>query len=142
MIEAMALGPNQMIPQGAKGLVSGLFSGGRRGGVEVSAVLDESARPPSVVFLSEGARTAVAVQYVWETPGDELEAHSVGDLAPGATFTARFRADLNPLQPFRFVWWCRDAKGRAHAWNYDGRSKRLRGDDAATVDAVFRAMYP
>lgn len=142
MIEAMALGPNQMIPQGAKGLVSGLFSGGRRGGVEVSAVLDESAKPPSVEFLSEGSRTAVAVQYAWETPDGGLEAHWVGDLAAGATYSARLRVGLSPQQPLRFVWWCQDAKGRAHAWNYDGRSKRLRDDDAATADAVFRALYP
>ncbi len=105
-------------------------------------MLDESGRPPSVEFLSEGSRTAVMVQYVWEAPGGGLEAHLVGDLAPGATFTARFRADLDPQQPFRFVWWCLDTKGRAHAWNYDGRCKRLRGNDAATANAVFHAMYP
>src|SRR4029077_8306398 len=105
MIRAMALGPNQMIPQGAKGLVSGLFGGGRRGGVAVSAVLDESARPPSVEFLGEGAGTEVGVPYVWEVPGGKLEAHSVGDLAPGATFTAHLGGELDPQQPFRFVWW-------------------------------------
>lgn len=137
----MALGPNQMPPQGAKGLVAGLFSGGRRGGAEVSAVLDESVRPPSVEFLNEGPGTAVSVQCVGEASNGGLEAHSVGDLAPGATFTIHLRDELDPQRPFRFVWRCQDSKGRVRAWSYDRRSKRLRGDAAATAEAAFRAMY-
>jgi hypothetical protein len=137
----MALGPNQMPPQGAKAFISGLLGGGRQDGVEVSAVLDESENPPRVEFLSEGPGTAVSLQYVWEPPASELEAHAVGDLAPGATFVAHLGADLDPQQPFRFVWWCRDSKGRVRAWNYDGHNKRLRGANAATAEAAFRSMY-
>jgi hypothetical protein len=129
-----------MPPQGAKAFVSGLLGRGRRGGVEVSAVLDESTSPPQVEFLSEGPGTAVSLQYVWETPAGGLEAHAVGDLAPGATFMAHLGTDFDPQHPFRFVWWCRDSKGRIRAWNYDGRNKRLRGADAAT-EAAFREMY-
>lgn len=136
----MGIGPQSSL--GAKPFVLGLFGGGRRGGAEVSAVLDELASPPSVEFLGEGPGTAVSVQCVGEARGGALEAHSVGDLTPGATFGVHLRAELDPKQPFRFVWWREDWRGRVRAWSYDGRSKRLRGDDAATAEAVFRAMYP
>jgi hypothetical protein len=93
-------------------------------------------------FLNEGGGTAVQLQYVAEGLDGKLAVHSVGDLAPRATFSSRLRGDFNPTQPFRFAWRCQDFKGRVRAWSYDGRSKRLRGENAATPEAAFRAMYP
>jgi hypothetical protein len=137
----MSLGPQQMPPQGAKALVAGLL-GGRRDGPEVSAVLDDSGSAvPSIEFLNEGSGTAVQLQYVAEAPNGELTAHSVGNLAPAATFTSRLRGDFDPTQPFRVAWLCQDFKGRVRGWSYDGRSKRLRGARAADAEAAFRAMY-
>jgi hypothetical protein len=138
----MALGPQQMPPQGAKALVAALLSG-RRSGAEVSAVLDESeSGSPTIEFLNEGSGTAVQLQYVAESIDGELAAHSVGDLAPGAIFRGHLREGFDPARSFRFVWRCQDIRGRVRAWSYDGRSKRLRGDSAATAEAAFRAMYP
>jgi hypothetical protein len=106
-------------------------------------VLDQlEAGSPSVEFLNEGSGTAVQLQYVAEGLKGELAAHSVGDLAPGATLNSRLRGDLSPTEPLRFAWRCQDFKGRVRAWSYDGRSKRLRGARAATAEAAFRAMYP
>ena len=133
------LGPQQMPPQGAKALVAALL-GGRRGGPEVSAVLDESEpSSPSIEFLNEGAGTAVDLRSITEDSDGNLTTHAVGDLAPGAG--RRIPTDAVP-QPFHLVWRCRDSKGRVRAWSYDGRRRRLRGDDAATSEAAFRAMYP
>jgi hypothetical protein len=138
---AMALGPQQMPPQGAKALVGELLRG-RRNGPEVSAVLDESeSGSPSMEFLNEGSGTAVRLQYIAESANGELAAHTLGDLAPGATLRSRLRGDVDPTRPFRFAWSCQDFKGRARAWSYDGRSKRLRGGNAATAEAAFRALY-
>jgi hypothetical protein len=135
----MALGPQQIPPQGAKALIAGLLNG-RRSGPEVSAVLDEAElNLPSIEFLNEGSDTAVGLQCVTEDSKGSLSTHIVGDLAPGAT--ARLRADV-AREPFRLVWRCEDSKGRVRASSYDGRSKRLRGDNAATAESAFLAMYP
>jgi hypothetical protein len=105
-------------------------------------VLDESEpSSTSIEFFNEGSGTAVQLQYVAEAPGGELAVHLVGDLAPGATRSSHLRGDLDPAHPVRLVWRCQDLKGRVRAWSYDGRSKRLRGDTAATAEAAFRAMY-
>jgi hypothetical protein len=137
----MVLGPQQMPPQGAKALVTGLL-GGRRNGPEVSAVLDESQRDlPSVEFLNEGSGTAVHLQYVGESATGALVARTLGDLAPGAMLSTGLTGGLGSTDVFRLVWSCRDVKGRVRAWSYDGRSKRLRGTKAATAEAAFRAMY-
>jgi hypothetical protein len=139
-LTAMALGPQQMPPQGAKALVAALV-GGRRGGPEVSAVLDE-AGSATMEFFNEGSGTAVGLQYVAESRSGELVAHSVGDLAPGATYSSPLRDDLDPTAPLRVAWRCEDVKGRVRAWSYDGRSKRLRRANARTAEAAFRALYP
>jgi hypothetical protein len=130
-----------MPPQGAKALVAALLDG-RRDGPEVSAVLDES-QPNStdIEFVNEGSGTAVQLQYVTESPTAELIACSVGDLAPGATLSSRLSDGINPSDRLRLVWCCKDFKGRVRAWSYDGRRKRLRGANAATAAAAFRAMY-
>jgi hypothetical protein len=135
----VALGPQQMPPQGARALVGALL-GGERVGLAVSAVLDES-QPgvPSIEFVNEGAGTAVGLQYVVEAPGGALTPHAVGDLAPGATLSTPLRSP--PSEPFRCVWLCQDFKGRACAWGYDGRSKRLRGARVADAEAAFRSLY-
>ena len=137
----MALGPQQMPPQGAKALVAGLLNG-RRTGPEVSAVLDESeSGSPTIEFFNEGSGTAVQLQYVVERSDDTLAAHSVGDLAAGATLRCHLREGLEPASSFRLVWRCQDIKGRVRAWSYDGHRKRLRGRSAATAEAAFRSMY-
>ena len=137
----MVLGPQQVPPQGAKALVAGLL-GGRRSGPEVSAVLDESHGDlPSIEFLNEGSGTAVHLQYVEESSARALVAHTVGDLAPGATLSTGLTGGPGVSDPFRLVWSCQDVKGRIRAWSYDGRTKRLRGADAANAEAAFRAMY-
>jgi hypothetical protein len=135
------LGPQQIPPQGAKALLAGL-RGGRRGGPEVSAVIDES-QPGStkIEFFNEGSDTAIGLQYVAEEPGGALVARAVGDLASGATLSSPFPDGLDPAQRVRLVWRCHDVKGRVRAWSDDGRTKRLRGAHAATADAAFRAMY-
>jgi hypothetical protein len=105
-------------------------------------VLDESQPNATVIeFLNEGSGTAVHLQYVTESPTGELMACSVGDLAPGATLSSRPSGGINPADPLRLVWCCKDSKGRLRTWSYDGRTKRLRGDSAATTEAAFRAMY-
>lgn len=130
-----------MPPQGAKALVAGLL-GGRCRGPEVSAVLDESQHDlPSIEFLNEGSGTAVHLQYVEESSAGALVVHTVGDLAPGATLSAGLTGGPGLSDPFRLVWSCEDVKGRTRGWSYDGRSKRLRGANAATTEAAFRAMY-
>jgi hypothetical protein len=135
------LGPQQMPPQGAKALVAGLL-GGRRSGPEVSAVLDESQHDsPGIEFLNEGSGTAVHLQYVEESSAGALVVRTVGDLAPGATLSTGLTGGPGLSDPFRLVWSCQDVKGRIRAWSYDGRSKRLRGTNAATAEAAFRAMY-
>jgi hypothetical protein len=137
----MALGPQQMPPQGAKALVGALLNG-RRSRAEVSAVLDESeSGSPTIEFLNEGSGTAVQLQYVAESIDGQLAAHSVGDLAPGAIFRGELREGVAPDRSFRLVWRCQNLKGHVRAWSYDGRSKRLRGESAATAEAAFRAMY-
>jgi hypothetical protein len=109
----------------------------------VSAVLDESEpNSPSIEFLNEGLGVAVEVEYVAETPSGELTVHSVGDITPMATASVQLRGDVDPRDPVRIAWRCRDFKGRVRVWSYDGRSKRLRGAKAATAEAAFRAMYP
>jgi hypothetical protein len=137
----MVLGPQQMPPQGAKALVAGLL-GGRRNGPEVSAVLDESQRDLTTIeFLNEGSGTAVHLQYVEVSPAGELVARTVGDLAPGATLSTGLTGGFGAAEPFRLVWSCQDVRGRIRAWSYDGRRKRLRGANATTAEAAFRAMY-
>jgi hypothetical protein len=136
----VALGPQQLPPQGAKALVTALL-GGRRDGPEVSAVLDEVGSP-TMEFFNEGPSTAVGLQYVAESRSGELVAQWVGDLAPGATHSSPFRHDLDSTTPLRVAWRCEDAKGRVRAWSYDGRSQRLRRPNAGTAEAAFRALYP
>jgi hypothetical protein len=139
---AVALGPQQMPPQGAKALVAALLRG-RRSGTDVSAVLDESeSGSPTIEFLNAGSDTAVQLQFVVESTDGQLAAHLVGNLAPGAILRADLREPLDPARSFRFVWRCQDFKGRVRVWSYDGHSKRLRGASAATPEAAFRAMYP
>jgi hypothetical protein len=70
-----------------------------------------------------------------------LIARLVGDLAPGAASSTDLAGGLVTTDPFRLVWLCHDAKGRVRAWSYDGRSKRLRGRNAANAETAFRAMY-
>ncbi|HEY5099065.1 MAG TPA: hypothetical protein VII54_03315, partial [Gaiellaceae bacterium] len=106
-------------------------------------MLDESEPgSTSIEFLNEGSGTAVELAYVVEAPAGDLATHSVGDLAPGATSSSHLRGAVDPTQAVRLVWRCQDSKGRVRAWSYDGRGKRLRGDQAATAEAAFRAMYP
>lgn len=137
----MALGPHQMPPQGAKGLVAGLL-GGFRGSPVVSAVLDESeAGSMRIEFLNEGSATAVHLAYAAELSNGVLTSHVVGDLAPGASARAQLETELAAEAAFRCVWWCQDAKGRIRAWSYEGRGKRLRGSDATSPDGVFSALY-
>jgi hypothetical protein len=138
----MSLGPQQMPPQGAKALIGGLL-GGRRGGPEVSAVLDET-QPgsASIELFNEGSDTAIDLQYAAEEPGGGLAARAVGDIAPGATFSSPLPEGLDAAARVRLVWWCRDAKGRVRAWSDDGRTRRLRSARAASAETAFRALYP
>jgi hypothetical protein len=106
----------------------------------VSAVLDDvEPGSPSIEFMNEGAGPAVGLRYVAEDSSGTLVSHTVGDLAPGATTSAHLR--FAPSEPFRCVWLCQDFKGRARAWSYDGRSKRLRGAERRAAEATFRALY-
>jgi hypothetical protein len=135
----MALGPQQMPPQGARALIGALL-GGRRGGPEVSAVLDEAqSRFPSIEFLNEGTGPAVDLRYAVEDRSGTRAARPLGDLGPGATVRAELTAA--PPEPFRCVWVCQDFRGRARAWSYDGRRKRLRGTTGTDAESAFRALY-
>jgi hypothetical protein len=135
----MALGPQQLPPQGARALIGALV-GGERGGPQVSAVLDDApAGPPSIEFVNEGSGPAVGLHYAVEEAGGAIASHSVGDLGPGATVSSQL--PFAPPEPFRCVWLYADYKGRTRAWSYDGRRKRLRGARGTDAESAFRALY-
>jgi hypothetical protein len=104
----MALGPQQMPPQGARALVRALL-GGRRRGPEVTATLDES-DPDAVVLelLNLGTETAAGLRVTVD--GVERQ---VGDLAPGAATRVHVRSASTDC-----TWECRDARGRRRRWRY------------------------
>jgi len=135
----VALGPQQMPPQGAKALVRELL-GGRRRGPEVAATLDEAEPGATVLeFVNEGADTAVDLQCLYRDAAGELVQRSLGNLAPGST--AGCPVEIAAGEAFRCVWICDGRRGGARLWNYDGRRKRLRRRDAGSGTAFFDASY-
>ena len=135
----MALGPQQMPPQGARALVGALL-GGRRRGAEVAATLDES-QPgeTALVFVNEGRGTAVGLRCLYRSAAGDLSAHSLGNVPPGSTVSCR--VDVAPHEPFRCIWACEDEKRAVHLWSYDGRHKRVRRQHDGEDEAFFRATY-
>lgn len=135
----MVLGPQQMPPQGARALVGALL-GGRRGGAEVVATLDESDPGQAVLeFINEGRETAIDLRCLWRDATAVLSQQSLGDLPPGGT--ARCRVHVAPRDAFACVWACDDGRRGARLWSYDGPHKRLRRRHAGDGEAFFRGMY-
>jgi hypothetical protein len=136
---AVALGPQQMPPQGAKALVGQLL-GGRRRGAEVAATLDESQPGETTLeFINEGTDTAGDLRCLYRDAAGDLVRGSLGNLAPGAT--ASCSVDVAAGEPFRCVWICDGRRGGARLWSYDGRRKRLRPRGSGSEDAFFDAVY-
>jgi hypothetical protein len=135
----MALGPQQMPPQGARALVGALL-GGRRRGAEVAATLDESQPGETVLeFVNEGTDTAADLRCLYRGSAGGLVRRSLGNLAPGST--ASCPVDIAAGESFRCVWICDGRRGGAQLWSYDGRRKRLRRRDSSGEDAFFDAAY-
>jgi glycine/D-amino acid oxidase-like deaminating enzyme len=116
-----------------------LVAGG--GLVGLAAALGFASRGRRVLLLErDGAfrdGSADLVFDLWERPG-------IVNFRQPHTFLGRAgAADLPALRPSsdRDAEDRQDLKGRVRVWSYDGRSKRLRWESAATADAAFRAMY-
>jgi hypothetical protein len=129
----MVFGPQQMPPQGARALIGELL-GGRGGGAEVSATLDESEGGGAVLeFLNEGTKPAVDLRYLMSDGS-----HGVGTLPPGGAIRMRLRDSVS--EPFRCVWICEHRRG-ATAWSYDGRRKHFRRGKVPSDAALLSLMY-
>lgn len=135
----MVLGPQQMPPQGARALVGALL-GGRRGGAEVVATLDESDPGQAVLeFSNEGRDTAIGLRCLLRDATGVLSQRSLGDLPPGGT--ASCGVHVAPHDAFACVWVCDDRRRGARLWSYDGRHKRLRRQHAGGDETFFHAVY-
>ena len=135
----MVLGPQQMPPQGARALVGALL-GGRRGGAEVVATLDESDPGQAVLeFFNEGRETAAGLRCLYRDTAGVLSQLSLGDLPPGGTASCRVHA--TPHEAFACVWACDDRRRGSRLWSYDGQHKRLRRQHAGGDESFFHAVY-
>ena len=135
----MALGPQQMPPQGAKALVGALL-GGRRRGAEVAATLDESQPGETTLeFVNEGVDTAVDLQCLYRDVNGVLARQALGNLAPGAATSCH--VDIASGDVFRCVWFCEGRRRSARLWSYDGRRRRLRRLQPDSGEAFFHTTY-
>jgi hypothetical protein len=135
----MTLGPQQMPPQGAKALIGALL-GGRRGGPQVSATLDESQpNQPTLEFINEGTATAADLRCLYRDETGELSHQLLGNLPPGGAVSCRVHVANDG--PFRCVWFCDDGKQSVRRWSYDGHHTRVRQPDPGGDEAYFREVY-
>lgn len=132
----MVSGPLSPPPQAARSFVEQIL-GGRFGGPEVVATLDEEATTPTIEFLNSGSKPAANLRFACSDGSRLIATGVVGTLPAGATM----RAEIHHVvaNDFRCVWLCDHRRG-ASVWNYAGAYKRFRRNVPDDV-ALLALMY-